>query len=115
MKEQDPHLYSILSESSIIIFKGDLNYRKLLGDINWKYDTPFHSSLRGFNPAPIVAIRTAKADLISGLDLYVVKVAQAKKKDWLLTGDFGVIQFDGTNSKNNLENEVSSEIKRLIS
>uniref|UniRef100_A0A1B6LFX9 Sugar phosphate phosphatase n=1 Tax=Graphocephala atropunctata TaxID=36148 RepID=A0A1B6LFX9_9HEMI len=115
MKEQDPHLYSTLSESSIIIFKGDLNYRKLLGDINWKYDTPFHSALKGFNPAPIVAIRTAKADLISGLDLYVVKVAKAKSKDWLLTGDFGVIQFDGTNSKNNLENEASSEIKRLIS
>lgn len=114
MKEQDPRLYSMLSESSIIIFKGDLNYRKLLGDVNWRYNTPFHTALRGFNPAPIAALRTAKADLIAGLEPEVYEPVAEKCKKWLITGQYGLIQFDNTNSKNNLENEYSSEIKKLI-
>jgi damage-control phosphatase, subfamily III len=41
MKKQSPDLYAELGKSSFLIFKGDLNYRKLVGDLEWKYDTPF--------------------------------------------------------------------------
>ena len=57
MQEADPSLYSELSSKSFLFFKGDLNYRKLIGDINWDFDTPFVTSLQGFTPAPLVALR----------------------------------------------------------
>ena len=58
MKKENPSLYSQLSEANILIFKGDLNYRKLVGDLSWSTETTFLESLQGFNPAPLVALRT---------------------------------------------------------
>ena len=52
MKKENPSLYSQLSEANILIFKGDLNYRKLVGDLSWSTETTFLESLQGFNPAP---------------------------------------------------------------
>jgi len=67
MKKENPSLYSQLSEANILIFKGDLNYRKLVGDLSWSTETTFLESLQGFNPAPLVALRTLKADVCVGL------------------------------------------------
>lgn len=47
MKEVDGNLYDNLSNSDLLVFKGDLNYRKLLGDFNWPFDSSFETVLRG--------------------------------------------------------------------
>ena len=94
MEKNSPDLYRSIAEAHLVIFKGDLNYRKLLADINWDPATDFRTSLSGFEPTNLCALRTVKADLISGLqpgaseDLY-----EREGKKWMASGKYGVIQF----------------------
>ncbi|XP_077302999.1 damage-control phosphatase ARMT1-like isoform X2 [Arctopsyche grandis] len=93
MKDQDNDLYKSLGEAAIIFFKGDLNYRKLMGEMNWPPTTSFEHALRGFFPAPLVAVRTVKADLISGLPPGKMEELNEKDNQWMEKGDYGVIQY----------------------
>lgn len=47
MADVRPKLYQKLAESQLVLFKGDLNYRKLLGDFNWPFGTAFTVALTG--------------------------------------------------------------------
>lgn len=93
MKEKASDLYSKLSESVLIVFKGDLNYRKLMGDINWEYTTSLEKVLlvSGFRPTNVVTLRTIKADVCVGLTKEKVEELSEKEKDWMVTGKYGVI------------------------
>ena len=55
-----------LSESGLIISKGDANYRRLLGDRQWPFTTSF-AEILCYTPAPLLALRTLKAELACGL------------------------------------------------
>lgn len=89
MPTHDPELYRLLQSSSLIILKGDLNYRKLLGDLDWPHSTPFDVVLREFRPSFLVTLRTNKADLISGLS----KERESQlPSHFLTTGEYAVIQ-----------------------
>ncbi len=46
MAEVEPQLYSSMEEAKLSIFKGDLNYRKLVGDLNWEATVPFKTALQ---------------------------------------------------------------------
>ncbi len=92
MKEVAPDLYASLSKALLVIFKGDLNYRKLLADRNWSYCQQFSTALQGFQPTNIVALRTLKADLVTGLPLGAANRACNENNDWMVTGQYAVIQ-----------------------
>jgi len=93
MQRLDLDLYQYLSESSLVIFKGDLNYRKLVGDRDWPTTTTFAEALNGFCPAPICALRTLKADVVVGLKDGKAEELEAVTEKWMVCGEYAVVQF----------------------
>lgn len=92
MQDSDPQLYERLSQSDLIIFKGDLNYRKLTGDRQWEEATSFREALNGFAPTSLVTLRTVKADVIVGLKSGTSENMSKVSENWKFTGDYAVIQ-----------------------
>jgi hypothetical protein len=76
-----------------VIIKGDLNYRKLLADINWEPTTIFRIALNFFLPTNLCSLRTVKADLICGLTPGHYEDLWEKDEKWMSTGQYGTIQF----------------------
>ncbi|KAL1518126.1 hypothetical protein ABEB36_001798 [Hypothenemus hampei] len=95
MEEVAPDLYSQLSQSDAIIFKGDLNYRKLFGEKNWDPCTPSKRVLKelNFKLSNILVIRTIKADIVVGLKPGIVEECEKQDAQWMANGDYGVIHF----------------------
>ena len=93
MKNRAKDLYVELSKANMIFFKGDLNYRKLVGDLDWDHCTPFKKALRGFYPAPLCSLRALKADTVAGLASGKVEYAKAQDEKWMTSGRWATISF----------------------
>lgn len=64
--ELPEHLRAELASSRLVICKGDLNYRRLVGDRHWPATDSFAERTSYF-PAPVAALRTAKSEVVVGL------------------------------------------------
>lgn len=81
-----------LAAAHLIISKGDANYRRALGDCHWPYHTPF-DDIAGYFPAPFLALRTLKSEIVAGLSPQQPAHLTAQDPDWLTNGHWGVIQL----------------------
>ncbi|KAH9505943.1 hypothetical protein DERF_010706 [Dermatophagoides farinae] len=93
-----PELYrDFCHESRLILFKGDLNYRKLVGDRKWNIRTSFKQAIREFQPksAAICTLRTIKADVVVGIhdDPVIIERIKQFPSDWMEIGEYAVINF----------------------
>lgn len=95
MKSWAPELYNDLAKADLIFFKGDLNYRKLVGDRQWDPTTSFVKSLRGFHPSPICSLRALKADVVVGLQKGLAEEVGKKDDKWQVNGNWAIISFCG--------------------
>jgi hypothetical protein len=86
-----PDLAAVFASASVVVFKGDLNYRRLVGDLRWPPTVPFGETVAHF-PAPVVALRTLKSDVIVGLTGDAVSRLDAESSDWRISGRYGLIQ-----------------------
>jgi hypothetical protein len=84
-------LFAALAACDLVIVKGDANYRRLVGDAHWPPTTPFAAPTAYF-PAPVVALRTMKSELIVGLAPGAAERLSAEDPAWLVNGRRGVIQ-----------------------
>jgi hypothetical protein len=75
----------------LTIMKGDLNYRRLVGDRGWPATSSFASRTSYF-PGPVVALRTLKSNVIVGLDPAVVQGLDDTGTVWRTSGAYGLIQ-----------------------
>lgn len=100
-----PDLYHDLLQSNLVIFKGDLNYRKLTGDLDWDTTTPFSQAIQQLASCklPILALRTCKADVVvglpEGLNEKLIEEYGRMSSDpgefWTASGKWAVISFSG--------------------
>ena len=81
-----------LSESDLVLLKGDLNYRRLLGDRHWPPTTDMDSIVRYF-PAPLAVLRTTKSDLTVDLRRETVRTLNREDPSWQIEGGYGIIRY----------------------
>ncbi|MEA3336982.1 MAG: damage-control phosphatase ARMT1 family protein [Chloroflexota bacterium] len=86
-------LSSDLACHACVIFKGDANYRRLLGDAHWPATTPLALATSYF-PAPLIMLRTLKSELVVGLETGQAARLAGEDPNWLVNGRYGVIQAD---------------------
>lgn len=80
--------------SSLVISKGDANFRRLLGDRQWDFRLPFVQVV-DYLPAPLAALRSLKAELALGMDQDQIQRISSQDPTWLVDGRWGVIHFAG--------------------
>lgn len=76
---------------TLTIMKGDLNYRRLVGDRAWPPTTPF-AEVTAYFPGPVAALRTLKSDVVTGVDAAALSSLEASGGDWRTGGTHGLIQ-----------------------
>jgi hypothetical protein len=89
--EMPDDLAAELGATDLVVLKGDANYRRLVGDARWDPGTPLERAA-GYFPAPFVALRTLKSEVVVGLTEEVVTSAQRTDPEWMTSGRWGVIQ-----------------------
>ncbi|KAM4521855.1 damage-control phosphatase ARMT1 [Odontesthes bonariensis] len=99
MAADAPDLYATLQKADLVLFKGDLNYRKLTGDRDWDHTVAFSSALRGFGPAPLCSLRTLKANVQVGLQPGQGEKLTSQDPAWMTSGKYAVIQFHNPKSE----------------
>lgn len=77
--------------NSLVISKGDANYRRMVADVIWPPATSLADVLTAF-PAPVLALRTMKSDPAAGLPAESVAQLDRDNPGWRVIGKYGLIQ-----------------------
>jgi len=91
-RELPVHTRAELARADLLISKGDANYRRLLGDRQWDFSTPFAEALAPL-PVPVLALRTLKAEVAAGLSASQIQRLDETDPGWSVNGRWGLIQY----------------------
>ena len=87
-----PDLREDLHASGLIIFKGDLNYRRVFGDRKLPVNAGV-KKLAGYLPSASMAIRILKSELMVGLQKEAADRLDLLDGNWKFNGKYGIIQL----------------------
>ena len=82
------------ARASMTILKGDLNYRRLVGDCDWPPTMSF-AALSAYWPSPLAVLRTLKSDVIVGIANETLSTLDARGEPWRTNDTRAVIQARG--------------------
>ncbi|KAJ5132170.1 hypothetical protein N7448_006328 [Penicillium atrosanguineum] len=100
MPSKAPALFKELQNSYLVIFKGDLNYRKLTRDGLWPHTTTYEEALGPLGKQSgikILALRTNKSDVCVGVPTQREVDAlneEAPSGAWIQNGKYAVVSFN---------------------
>ena len=92
MWEMPDDLHSELAEASLVISKGDANYRRLVGDRHWAFDTPLEG-VWNYYPTRLLALRVSKSEVMIGLQPGQANALSQVDPHWMTDGRWGLVQF----------------------
>ncbi|WP_055694661.1 damage-control phosphatase ARMT1 family protein [Streptomyces prasinopilosus] len=91
-EEMPGDLRADFAGAAVTVVKGDLNYRRLVGDRTWPPTTPF-ADVTGYFPGPVAALRTLKSDVVTGLAPATEEaLVAAAEQRWRTGGTHALIQ-----------------------
>lgn len=90
--DMPPALVRTFEAARLVILKGDVNYRRAIGDALWDVETPFQRVVSYF-PAPLLALRSLKSDAVTGLTHERINHLNHLDPGWRVGGQYGLMQF----------------------
>jgi len=95
IKTEAPDLFLHLSESDLVLFKGDLNHRKLTYDCHAPPTTPFEVAIGPLasepGTPPVVSLRTIKSDVVVGIPGEDAQRLDETEPGWKISGKYAVV------------------------
>ena len=95
ISSEAPDLFHYLCESDLVIFKGDLNHRKLTYDCQAPTSTPFDVAIGPLaseqGAPPVLSLRTIKSDVVVDVPLEVSERLDKAEPGWRISGKYAVV------------------------
>src|SRR5580704_11930446 len=91
LRQAPAHIAHAFRSASLVVFKGDANYRRVVGDALWPASAPFAAACSSFG-APLVCLRTMKSDPVLGLPEGLAEDLDRADPTWRIDAKRGVIQ-----------------------
>ncbi|MET7708994.1 damage-control phosphatase ARMT1 family protein [Micromonospora sp. NPDC005413] len=82
------------ADADLTVLKGDLNYRRLVGDCHWPPDIEF-AKVTSYFPSPVAALRVHKSEVVVGVEAARVSQLAAEDIGWRIDGRYGTAQLRG--------------------
>ena len=89
--EAPSHVTQALSAATIVVIKGDANYRRVVGDALWPPEAPF-AEAAGYALFPLLCLRTMKSDSVLGLPSGLAGRLDASEPRWRIDARRGLAQ-----------------------
>jgi len=89
--EAPSHVTRALAAATIVVVKGDANYRRVVGDALWPPEAPF-AEAAGYAAFPLLCLRTMKSDSVLGLPRGLAEKLDASDPGWRIDARRGLAQ-----------------------